>query len=227
MLQHDLANAMCGLTMAVDLAGLSRNEQERQESYRRLRASMAQVTDLLSGMRLLYLNREGVKDFKRGDLAAFVRSLLREPSVWREIPQFIIRLPDVMWCTFSPTLIRHAMFNLVSNAALYSQGTWVRVRLAPVRGATWILSVANGGPGISEDYLRYLFDLRHKAVNGRSARKPGSCGLGLYIARMCLRAHGSNLRLISRKGLTVFSFPLVGVHQGAQPVINSKAISAA
>jgi signal transduction histidine kinase len=33
-----------------------------------------------------------------------------------------------MWCTFSPTLMRHALVNLIGNAVAYSAHTCVRVR---------------------------------------------------------------------------------------------------
>ena len=72
-----------------------------------------------------------------------------------------------------------------------------------MRGETWQLSVANGGPGIPADHMAYLFELGHAA---RYTSKLGSPGLGRYIARMCVRFHGAVLRVKTRNAITVFSF---------------------
>jgi len=78
-------------------------------------------------------------------------------------------------------------------------------------GEHWQITIANGGPGVAEAHLPYLF-----AVGQRSsvAEKTTRSGLGLYIARCCVRDHGSTLRLRTRPQLTVFSFAVHGLQRG-------------
>ena len=203
ILQHDLANVLCQVSLSASIIGSARDDAERARSLRDLQGGVKRMTDLLAGMRLLFLTRGGATDFVREDLVAFVTSLVREPGVWPAGAPITLELPEVVNVPFSPLLLRHALVNLIGNAVAYSRDTWVRVRLARASGAKWHLSVANGGPGIPVDHRPYLFDL---VPAGKAATKIGSSGLGLYIARRCVRFHGSTLRVRSRDKLTVFSF---------------------
>lgn len=207
LLQHDLANVLCQVSLSSAVLSVATDEAERAKCLRDIQGGVKRMSDLLNGMRYLFLTRGGAADYGRGDLAAFVTELVREPGVWPPGAPITLELPARMWCSFSPTLVRHVLVNLIGNAVAYSHGTWVRVRLSPVIGTTWQLSVANGGPGIPADHVPYLFELGNAV---KYASKSGSPGLGLYIARMCVRFHGSLLRVRSREHLTVFSFHIRG-----------------
>ncbi len=214
LLQHDLSNVLCQVAFSLNGVATPATEEERARSLREVQGGLKRMGELLAGMRFLFLSRSGVVDFARADLAAFIKDLVNEPGVWPQGAPITLELPPAMWCTFSPTLIRHTLVNLIGNAVAYSRGTWVRVRLSPVCGPTWQISVANGGPGIPAEHMPYLFDL-----GGGAAITPQSQshGLGLYIARLCVRLHGSLLRLRSRPQLTVFTFPIEGVQRGSLP----------
>jgi signal transduction histidine kinase len=203
ILQHDLANVLCQVSLSASILTAARDDAERARILRDLQGGVKRMTDLLAGMRLLFLTRGGATDFVPGNLGAFMADLVREPGVWPEGAPVTLELPETALMPFSPLLLRHALVNLIGNAVAYSRGTWVRVRLSRATAASWRVSVANGGPGIPADHRPYLFDL---TPPGKAAPKLGSSGLGLYIARMCVRFHGSTLRVRSRTGLTVFSF---------------------
>jgi signal transduction histidine kinase len=211
LLQHDLANVLCQVSLSASWLRSAPTDAEREVALRDIQGGVKRMNDLLGGMRLLFLNRGGVSDFARGDLVAFVTNLVREPGVWPKGADITLHLPATMWCSFSPTLLRHALVNLIGNAVAYSDNTWVRVRLSPVRGERWQIAIANGGPGIPANHVPYLFDLSRRVnVSGKSVQP----GLGLYIARMSLRFHGAVLRVRSRPRLTVFAFGLVGAQRG-------------
>jgi signal transduction histidine kinase len=222
LLQHDLSNVLCQVGLSANTLETASDPEMRDRAMRDVNGGLKRMGELLSGMRFLYLTRGGVLDYARGDLVAFVSQLVEEPGVWPKGAPITTDLPPSMWCTFSPTLVRHALVNLIGNAVAYSNGTWVRVRLSPVCGASWQMSVANGGPGIPANHLPYLFELGRPT---KVAPQDGSPGLGLYIARLCVRLHGSVLRVRARPGLTVFAFPVEGVQRGAAPVVPPGAAS--
>ena len=203
LLQHDLANVLCQMSLSASMATMLPTEAERARYLRDIEGGVKRMSELLTGMRFLFLTRDGCSDYGRADLAAFVAELVREPGVWPRGAAITLDLPPSMWCAYSPTLVRHALVNLIGNAVAYSRGTWVRVRLSLVRGDLWQLSVANGGPGIPADHVPYLFALDRKL---RYTGKTGASGLGLYIARTCVRFHGTTLRVRTREKLTIFSF---------------------
>ncbi len=212
ILQHDLANVLCQVSMCTTILATTRNDAVRSQSLRDLQGGVKRMNELFAGMRQLFLTRDGAKDFAHGDLAAFITALVREPGVWPAGAPIALDLPAVVPVLYSPLLMRHALVNLIGNAVAYSRGSWVRVRLVRAAGDNWHLLVANGGPGIPVDHQPYLFELTSE---GKTAPKIGSTGIGLYIARRCVRSHGSILRVRSREGLTVFSFHVRGRHHPA------------
>jgi signal transduction histidine kinase len=222
LLQHDLANVLCQVSLSTAFLSVAKTDEERAHCLRDIQGGVKRMNELLAGMRHLFLTRGSAPDYGRGDLVAFVTELVREPGVWPPGAEVALDLPPAMWCAFSPTLLRHALVNLVGNAIAYSRGTWVRVRLAPVCGSLWQLSVANGGPGIPADHIPYLFDLGHKL---NYTGKTGVSGLGLYIARMCVRFHGATLRVRTREHLTVFSFHVRGAQREAAPAVPAPRVS--
>ena len=203
LLQHDLANVLCQVSLSLSVLSAVTAEADRARCLRAIQGGVKRMGELLTGMRFLFLTRSGAADYGPGDLSAFITEIVNAPGVWPAGAPVALELPPSMNCSFSPTLVRHALVNLVGNAVAYSQGTWVRVRLSRVRGGLWQLSVANGGPGVPADHLPYLFELAQPV---KYTSKDGSCGLGLYIARMCVRFQGSALRVRTRSALTVFSF---------------------
>ena len=85
--------------------------------------------------------------------------------------------------------------NLISNAIRYGGDTTVRA--TEQRGMLRI-EVADHGPGIPAEYQQAIFD-KYVRVPGAPA---GGAGIGLYIAREIVRAHGGEIGVISDHGAT-------------------------
>jgi PAS domain S-box-containing protein len=87
--------------------------------------------------------------------------------------------------------------NLLGNAVKYSdQGGDIVVRVEGTAGQAY-LSVADEGPGIPADVLPHLFE---RFYRGQHADGEGGLGLGLYISRMLVEAHGGRIRVASEPG---------------------------
>lgn len=92
--------------------------------------------------------------------------------------------------------IQQVLTNLIDNAVRISPPD------APVELRLWIeddrarLSVADHGPGLPPDMEERVFE---KFVRGRSGSVTGT-GLGLYIARQILEAHGGSISVRSTPG---------------------------
>ncbi len=107
-----------------------------------------------------------------------------------------------------PARIGQVLRNLVENAAKHTpRGTPITVRAR--QQDHWVrIEVADQGPGIDQDDLEQIFEkfARSRATTVRGA--PGA-GLGLYLARRIVRAHGSELTVHSSAGAgAVFGFDL-------------------
>jgi signal transduction histidine kinase len=94
-----------------------------------------------------------------------------------------------------PTLIRHALFNLLANAVEASPaGTPVTVRLAPPESGDpgwWCLAVLDCGPGVRNDILDQIF------VPFFTTRPEGT-GLGLPVVQHIVMLHGGKVSVTNR-----------------------------
>ena len=86
--------------------------------------------------------------------------------------------------------------NLVSNAVRYGGKKPIAVALSrKVKQAT--ITVSDQGAGIEEKDLGRIFE---RFERGESSRSHGGLGLGLYIARRIIEAHGGSIAVRSRVG---------------------------
>lgn len=99
-----------------------------------------------------------------------------------------------------PDRMRQVVDNLLSNALKYSpEGSDIDVRVATVDGFVET-AVTDHGIGIPKDEIPQLFERFHRARNV-SSRYYGGLGLGLYIARAIVEAHGGDIGVESEEGL--------------------------
>ena len=104
--------------------------------------------------------------------------------------------------------ISRVLTNLVDNALKFTQeGGFIDVQAGTKDGRVYV-SVQNSGMGIEEKDLRHIFDRFYKTDKSRSKDKNGA-GLGLYIVKSILQAHGESVWAESTPGeFTRFSFTL-------------------
>jgi PAS domain S-box-containing protein len=98
-----------------------------------------------------------------------------------------------------PDRMRQVVDNLLSNALKYSpEGSDIDVRVSSIDGSV-ATSVTDHGIGIPRDEIPQLFERFHRARNV-SSRYYGGLGLGLYIARAIVEAHGGEIMVESEEG---------------------------
>lgn len=91
--------------------------------------------------------------------------------------------------------LEQVVSNLLDNALRYAPDSQVRVGVA-ARDGSLHLVVEDDGPGIPADQVRRIFE---KFGRGRGNRHAGT-GLGLYITRGLVRAHGGEVWCESAEG---------------------------
>jgi two-component system sensor histidine kinase ResE len=62
------------------------------------------------------------------------------------------------------------------------------------------LEVADEGEGISDEKLKEIFD-RFRQIDSSSTRRVGGFGLGLFIVKNLVDAHGGQIEVQSRVGV--------------------------
>src|SRR5262249_53117191 len=94
------------------------------------------------------------------------------------------------------TRLDQALTNLLANAIKYGAGKPVEVAVA-VDAAIARVTVHDEGIGIASEDLHRIFDRFERAV---SSTHYGGLGLGLYIARQIVEAHGGQIQVKSNPG---------------------------
>lgn len=98
--------------------------------------------------------------------------------------------------------LRQVLINLGGNAIKFTDSGAVTIRLAPAEvesRAVWDLSVADSGPGLSEEQQKKIFEPFVQG-DGSSSRRHGGTGLGLAISRRLVEMMGGTLSVVSRMG---------------------------
>lgn len=104
--------------------------------------------------------------------------------------------------------LEQILLNLVTNALKYSPPDTPITITANEIGGLVEVSVADCGPGIAPEDLPHVFDRFYRA---KGARKTDGLGLGLFIAKMLVEAHGGHIWVDSEvdRGSTFrFTMPL-------------------
>ena len=95
--------------------------------------------------------------------------------------------------------------NLVGNAIQHGSGTPITLSAQEHRDSV-TLSVNNGGTPIPSEALPFVFE---PLARGRIDSAPHSIGLGLFIARAIVSAHGGHIHVgSSTEGGTTFTVGL-------------------
>ncbi len=105
-----------------------------------------------------------------------------------------LRVPERAWIRGDLEQLRVAFRNLIENAIRYA-GPKIHVDIAirPISARKVEVEVADQGQGIPSSSLRGIF-LRFQRLKHDGMRASLGLGLGLYIVRNVVRAHGGSVR---------------------------------
>ncbi|MBI4509560.1 MAG: GAF domain-containing protein [Deltaproteobacteria bacterium] len=94
--------------------------------------------------------------------------------------------------------LEQVVTNLLTNAIKFGAGKPIEISLQ-VPGGTARLTMTDHGVGIPAERIPFVFDRFERAV---SLWKYGGLGLGLYIVRQVLEAHGGRVTVASEPGVS-------------------------
>ncbi|HKE85024.1 MAG TPA: ATP-binding protein [Vicinamibacterales bacterium] len=157
------------------------------------------VQDLL---RLARLDaRQEVLDVTRCDVEQLFGGVIADlsPAIEAKGQHVTITVaPDARHVDGDPAKLHDIVRNLVENAVNYSpERADLRVS-SGLDGGTFLITVADSGPGIPEEDLARVFERFYRVDKSRS--RPGGTGLGLAIVRHLVELHGGEARAENAPG---------------------------
>ncbi|HZZ12384.1 MAG TPA: GAF domain-containing sensor histidine kinase [Paraburkholderia sp.] len=194
VLGHDLRNPLSAVSATAELLALRKNEPDLVRIGLRLKNTTLRMARLI----------DDVMDFARGrlgsgigvsiedvdDLAAALRAVVaesREANPDRVVVDDLA-IPTHVRC--DRARIQQLLSNLLGNALTHGSPVVPVVVKARLEGSELVLSVVNGGNAIAADALHRVFEPYWRPPTSKPG---GGLGLGLYICKQIVAAHGGTL----------------------------------
>ncbi|HEX8824838.1 MAG TPA: HAMP domain-containing sensor histidine kinase [Archangium sp.] len=214
IVSHDLKNPLGSISLSAQLLRRLLPEGEQGERMRnhtrtiersvermdRLIRDLLDMASIHAGQLKLELGRSAADDLVREGL------VLLEPLAIQKRIELRTRLcRERVWVRCDRDRVFQVLSNLVGNALKFTpEGGMVTVEVAP-EGDFVRFFVRDTGPGMPAEVLPHLFEPFWQAQ--RTARQ--GTGLGLFISRGIVEAHGGWLEVRSEEGQgSTFSFTL-------------------
>ena len=106
--------------------------------------------------------------------------------------------------------IYQVLYNISDNAVKFSrEGGTLKISVKKQKNRRWLVSIYNEGVGLSEEDLTHIFERFYKSDKSRGLDKSG-VGLGLYICKTIIEAHGEEIKATSNSDSCTFSFTVKG-----------------
>jgi len=175
--------------------------QERGDFYRIIVRESERLTRLVNQVLTFSRVERGVEQYnlEAGDLAPAIAHMIDDYAEYFETAGFRLcrdLAESVPTVRFDAAAVLQAVANLLDNAMKYSgESREIAVRLA-AREASVIVEVEDHGAGIPVAEQQKIFE-RFYRVNGSGK---GGYGLGLFLVRHIMTAHGGRVEVESEPG---------------------------
>jgi signal transduction histidine kinase len=189
-ISHELRSP---LTRARLNAELLQASEPRERIITDLQLLDQELTELLETERLG--NRHAKLDLQPVDPGRLIDTVVQQ-----HFPSSTIifkHVNDNLLMQLDPIRIRLLIKNLLENALRHTTESAEPVQLdSRIRDRWWRFSVQDHGEGIPREHISHLTEPFYRVDKARQ-RKTGGYGLGLYLCRVIVEAHGGRLQIES------------------------------
>lgn len=197
-ISHELRSPLTRAKVSLELMD---DDQQRQELAKDLNEMESLIEELLESERLS--NRHQALNKQEYKLNNLIEELIQQYFPDNTID---IKLPeDSITLMIDVPRIRLLLKNLLENGLRHTPENAASPEIKVEQQDTTILiSIHDFGKGIEAEHIPHLTEPFYRADASRH-RDTGGYGLGLYLCRVIVEAHGGELRIISEvgKGTTV------------------------
>lgn len=147
------------------------------------------IENMLDASRL----QAGGLTLKRSDvnLPDLIKRMVKRFQSQSSQHELIIDLPNEFPVILADeSRLEHVISNLISNAIKYSPKGEIRIS-GQIREDVVIICVSDQGPGIAVEDIPHVFDRFYRAPE--MARNTRGAGLGLFLTRSIIEAHGGQI----------------------------------
>ena len=202
ILGHDLRNPLAAITLSAKLASAALSTPEQAELLSQIVSSAAAISDLVSDLIQFASSTMGVNlplTLAPVDIRRLCDEVVRESSAAHDGRRIELHVNGNRIGRWDAHRLRQMIQNLLSNAVQHGSATEpITLHLDCSGEKSTEIKIHNGGTPIPPNLLPVIFDpLVRGNIDPAKPRKPGSVGLGLYIAREIARSHGGTINMTS------------------------------
>jgi len=199
ILGHDLRNPLNSISMSAQLASMwTESDSEFRDALSQIESSVKTMSGLISDLIDFATTRLGTGMplvMSSVNLEVLSSEVLNEFKAANPSRTFRFETRGDLTCSCDGARVRQVISNFLGNALAHgSKEDDIEFSLV-VEGQDIILTVRNQGSPIAPDLLPNIFDpmVRNASSDAQQSRRPGSVGLGLYIAHEIVTAHGGTI----------------------------------
>jgi PAS domain S-box-containing protein len=211
LVAHDLRQPLGTITISAQMLARATEDPKLLRGVERIRAAANRlnrmVGDLMDLSRLEASRLELVR--QRVDVPMLVRAARERAELDTPGRPFDVRVQgDVPEAYADPDRIAQVLENLLTNAVKYgSAGTPITLSISR-EGGEVVVAVTNNGRALTAEEIAHMFERFQRTVSAKLQGIQG-VGLGLYITRSLIEAHGGRITAESTPaGVTTFRFTL-------------------
>jgi signal transduction histidine kinase len=197
---HDLRAPLSTMSLETDaLEHASDGSDRHDNAVAHIRDSITFLDRMLANLLDLCSQQSGHLELhrERTELRALITTVIERVVAAGDRERVFVDAAESIEARIDDLQIQRVVTNLVTNALKYAPArTRISIGVEPVGGVVRV-SVKDAGPGLTPYEMMDVFDKYHRAVRSRSTE---GHGLGLFISKQIVEAHGGTIGVESLRG---------------------------
>lgn len=198
VLGHDLRNPLSAVSATAELLALRKSEPDLVRIGQRLKNTTLRMARLI----------DDVMDFARGrlgsgigvsiedvdDIMTALRAVVAESREANPERTIVDDFSIATHVRCDRARVQQLLSNLLGNAVTHGAAEFPVIVKARIEGSELVLTVSNGGNAIAPETLHRVFEPYWRPPTSKPG---GGLGLGLYICKQIVTAHGGTMEVRS------------------------------
>ncbi|MFS0556150.1 sensor histidine kinase [Brevibacillus sp. 179-C9.3 HS] len=218
-LSHDLKTPLSSIYGYATFLESEQYEWDRREVSqfgKTIREKSDYMNGLIEDLNLTYRLKNNALPMVKQSVAIveairrIVVDMVNDPSSSLHDIEFTTNVPSIT-AEVDQIWFRRIIVNILTNAIKYTPaGTNVLVQVQSNAADSFVVRIADNGPGMDETTLANLFERYYRG--GHTREDASGTGLGMAIAKQLVLAHGGEITVESKLGsgtVVVMTFPAV------------------
>ncbi len=211
---HDLKNPLSSIaleTELLDARGVSCHGFDAAQAMARIRRNVRFLDRLIYDLLDVCTLSDGRFALHRArcDLSRLLATVIDRVVPLADRHRVVLDAPYPVEAVVDELRIERVVANLLDNALKYTPSSATIVVVVTREATSANVSIRDSGPGLSSADIALLFEPYRR---GNSARGKSGSGLGLFVSKQIVEAHGGRIGVESVSGVGArffFALPLV------------------